>query len=466
MKTLLSRLDLSYIYAFLSEATLGLTFIFYILLARSLGPDQYGIFTAANALAATLSVFILFGLPTLLAREVAANPGEGLKSTTTFLVIQGLNSLITFILLAPIAQWLDFEGTNFIVCYLVVLSGACRAFKQTLRAVFQGLGQFRSETISVAIERSSVVLLSGIVLVLTKSLVWVVATIALIRTLDVFILLYFLKLKVPVSIPLSFYQIRKSFQMAYPFALSGVLWILYYQVDILMLKLLSSAEETGLYGAAYGLIEIFNALPRVIFYVALNRFSRCHAENADKLSQEVRKSTLLLLLIVLPFIAISGFFQVSLLNITYGKAFLTAANTLSLLLPSLSFKMFSALIETILIATRNEKSWIAFLLASVIFNMGVNAILIPQLGSNGAALSTLFTEIVYATLGVYLLGKLGYKSLRRNLGLLAFISLVIAGMPSLIVHGFNPVIGAVLIIISIVVIALLMHPRQFLKRVL
>jgi O-antigen/teichoic acid export membrane protein len=81
MKKLLSALDLSYLYAFLGEATLALTLVFYVLLARVLGPEQYDIFSTASALAAILSLLISLGFPDLLNREVARNPEEGIRST-------------------------------------------------------------------------------------------------------------------------------------------------------------------------------------------------------------------------------------------------------------------------------------------------------------------------------------------------------------------------------------------------
>ncbi|NEN93424.1 MAG: oligosaccharide flippase family protein, partial [Okeania sp. SIO3H1] len=110
MKALLSRIDFSYIYAFLGEATLALTFMFYIVIARVLGPQEYGVFAGAVALAAVFSLFIQFGFPTLMTREVAANPVESPKSTIRFLLIEVLNSLPILLVLLPIAQLLGFEG--------------------------------------------------------------------------------------------------------------------------------------------------------------------------------------------------------------------------------------------------------------------------------------------------------------------------------------------------------------------
>ena len=60
IKSLLSRIDFSYIYAFMSEATLALTFVFYIILARVLGPEQYGVFAGAVALGARGNYILKF----------------------------------------------------------------------------------------------------------------------------------------------------------------------------------------------------------------------------------------------------------------------------------------------------------------------------------------------------------------------------------------------------------------------
>ena len=87
MRNALARLDFSYLYAFLGELTLGLTFVFYILLARILGAEQYGVFASASALGAILALFIQFGLPILINREVAADPLNGSRTTIQYLLL-------------------------------------------------------------------------------------------------------------------------------------------------------------------------------------------------------------------------------------------------------------------------------------------------------------------------------------------------------------------------------------------
>lgn len=464
MKSLLGRFDLSYIYAFLGETTLSLTFVFYIILARLLGPEEYGIFSAATALGGILCFFFQFGLPTLIGREVAADPIEGPKSTVKFLFLELLNSIPVLLFLLPIVRLLGFEGKGIIVCYLVALAEICRSAKLTLRGVFRGMGEFRTETVSVALERSFVILVSGVVLLFTRDLVLVVTAFVLGRVLDVFGLLYYLSRKAHIFSPINLKSLWQSLRIAYPFALSGVLLILYYQIDLLMLQKLSTEAETGFYGAAYKIIEIFSALPRVVFLVTFTKFARCYAKEPEKLPREIYKSVRLLLAAVLPVLVIGGFCQAFLVEKLYGEAFLASINCLAILIPSLGIKMFGNFVQYFLESTGREKYLPPLLLSTVIVNIIANAILIPQIGAIGAAVATLLSEIVLAVAGLILMIRLGYYQIGGSILLISINSLLAASVPSLILKGLNIFVGIGLIISSILVIAALMRPKQFFKQ--
>ncbi|NRB09655.1 MAG: flippase [Richelia sp.] len=462
MKSLLSRIDFSYIYAFMSEATLALTFVFYIILARVLGPEQYGVFAGAVALGAILSLFIQFGFPVLITREVAANPIEAPKSTIRLLLLELLNSLPILLFLLPIAKLLGLEGPALIVCYLALFAEICRSAKQTLRSVLRGLGDFRSESIAVAIERSLVVFLAGGVLFLSENLVWVVATLVLVRTLDVLALTYYLSRKIPIYSPINFSNLWESIKMAYPFAISGVLWILYYQIDLVMLKGMATPEQTGFYSVSYRTIEIFSALPRVIFYVVFTRFTKCFAKTPELIPEEIYKSTRLLLFIVLPTIVAAGFCQSIIINMIYGDKFYPAIASLAILIPSLGIKMFGTLVETFLQTTNREKYLPKLLLFTVTINIIANAILIPYVQSIGAALATLISEFILALSGLFLMIYMGYK-VASHLCIVAIFSLVISAVPSLFLYGLNYALTIVIMGASLVALVFLLSPNQFLK---
>ena len=462
MKKILSRLDWSYFYAFLSEATLGITFFFYSIMGRVLGPKQYETFAAAAALGSILALFIQFGMPILLQREVAANPEEGPKSTLKFLTIEVLNSIPVLILLFPLAQTLNYEGAGLFICYLVVFSEICRAAKMTLRGVFKGLGWFRSESIAVAMERSVVYIIASIVLLLTQNLILVVATIAIARSFDIFGLIYYLNRKVDLKSKINFSQIRQSLILAYPFAVSGILWILYYQVDIVMLKGIAPTGEAGFYSASYRIMEIFFALPRVVFQVIFTRFAKCNANAPERLPEQVYKANRLFLTLVLPVVLGAGFLQKLLVQIIYGNEFTPSIDSLAILLPSLGISMFGNLAYRFLQATGKEKSLPPLLLITALFNVVLNAILIPKMGGVGAAYATLLSEVMLCALGLRLIIRSNFDRVGKLTGVVALLSLVAAACPSLILSGTMPIFGIGFLVASAIAMVFVMRPKFFL----
>ena len=462
MKNFLARLDWSYFYALLGEGTLALTFVLYIILARELGPERYEIFAAAAALAAILSLFINFGLSDLLTREVAAKPEEGPKSTVKFLILEVLNTLPVLVILLPIAHLLNFQGQGLIVCYLMIFAELCRNLKMTQRGVLKGMGWFRSETISVAIERSAVVLCSIAVLLFTNNLVWVVTTLVVVRLLENIGLLYYLSRKVTTWSAFNFNSLVASVKMAYPFALAGVLWVIYYQVDVVMLKAIAPMGEAGFYSVAVKIMEIFSALPRVIFYVAFTRFARAYATDPDLLPPQIYKATRLLVVLVLPVILIAGFFQTTLVQILYGDNYSYSVQSLSILLPNITVAIFGQLVQQTLIAIGQEKRLPPILLGAVVANVATNAILIPVLGAIGAAIATILSELVRSLMLIKLLSALDYKSVGNTIRVIAGMSLLITAIPSLMLYGLTPIIGIGLIGLSIAGLMILLRRDRFL----
>jgi len=461
MKNFLARLDFSYLYALIGEATLALTFVFYILIARVLGPGDYGVFAAAIALAAILSLFIQFGLPRLINREVAAHPEEATPSTTLFLVLEGLTSLGVLVILLPLALLLGYRGEAIWVCYLAVFAEVCRAIIMTLRSAIKGLGWFRTESVAVAIERAAVVAIATTVLFLTRNLVWVLTTVVVVRAVHIVGLFYYFSTKAKIVAPISRQKLVQTFRIAYPFALSGVLWILYYQVDVVMLKSLSTGEETGLYSASYRILEMFSALPRVIFYVIFTRFAKYQTSAPERLPEQIYKAVRLLLLIVIPAIVVAGFIQTQLIGIIYGDEFSQSVKSLSILLPSLSVKMFGTISEQFLQATGRENKVPRILMAAASINVVVNAILIPPFASVGAAIATLLSECIMAALGLRILAQVGYGPASRNIGLITLTGLLVTTMPSLMVYGVSPLVGVGVMIPGIVFLLWRMRHRYF-----
>ncbi len=461
---IMRQCDFSYVYAFLGETTMAAMFLLYVLLARMLGPEDYGVFTAAVALAGIFGVLIQFGLPALLTRNVATNPQEGTRTAGCYLMIQILNTLPVLAALPFLAHILGFTREGTILCVVLIFAELFRSIKMLWRSVMKGNSWFRMESVSVAIERFATVLCALAVLALTRNLLWVVTALMLVRLVDNLGVGGFLAGKVRLGKKPCAHELRDAYRKALPFAVHGILWILYYQVDMVMLKAMAPEKEVGYYGAAYRVVEIFSALPRVVFYVAFTRFARCMADNPAFLPRKVLETCRILLFVMLPPLVIVGYTQPWLMRWMFGQAYLPSILLLAVILPSLGMKMFSTLSEEFLLASGSEKKLPPLLLAVALSNIGVNLLLIPSMGAMGAAIATTLSECIYCALGMTLMIRngLGKTSGLRVVRVL-FPAVFLGAVPAAVVAGLPLAWSAVIGILGLVWLYLAIRPRTFFR---
>ena len=464
MKKLLQQLNVSYVYAFLGEVTLAFTFIFFIVLARVLGPEQYGMFAAAVALGGILSFVIQFGFPNLLARDVAADPINGPRLTAKVFVIELINSGVVLLALYPIARAVGFEGLGIIVCYLVIAAEIGRSIKQTLRAILRGEAWFRAECISVLIERLAAVLIAGALLITTRHIVPVMIAIVITRLVENLGLVYYLNQRLQLWSAINWRGLLTTLKMGAPFAVAGVLWVIYYQIDLVMLKRLAIASEPGFYSAAYRIFEIFSALPRVFFAVFMTKFARCYVQTPEQLPQRVYQAIQIMVVAVLPLIIGAGIFQTQLVEFIYGEQFIPAIAPLAVILPTISINMFNGLTRLIVLTIHQERAIPPLLGVTLGINVGVNLLLIPSLGALGAALATLLSEVALFMLSLRLLSSIGYGKLGITLLKTGCIGLITAAVPSLRLIGLHPTICGVLLVINILLLIMVLDLPTFVKQ--
>ncbi len=448
--TWLGKQDFSYIYALLGESTLGLMFILYVFIARVVGPEQYGVFSAAVALGGILGVFIQFGLPMLLTRTVAANPQDGTRPTLRFLLIQILNTIPIFALLPLITHWIGFSREGMILCYLMIAAELCRSIKMSWRGIMKGKNWFHKESVSVFIERLFTVVLTSIILFITGSLILTTVALVLSRLIDNAGTGLYLARHFPLAHNQQPESWRNTYKKALPFALHGLLWIVYYQIDIIMLKALAIDAEVGFYGAAYRVMEIFAALPRVVFFVAFTRFAKYHATDPNQLPKQIVKALRTLFVLILPCLIIAGFIQPIAMPLLFGNAFLVSVSLLAVLLPGLALNMFNTVTETYLLTTEREITLTPLLLITSGTNILINLILIPRLGALGAAIATVASEAVLCALGMTQLLCSPIRHTARRIIPLILPCLAVAAIPT--IHHLAglplPITAALLIVVS------------------
>jgi len=200
-----------------------------------------------------------------------------------------------------------------------------------------------------------------------------------------------------------------------------LLGLVHFKVDTLMLSVLQSGADVGIYGVAYKLHEVLITFPGLFVGLVFPLFARLAAEDEGRLRLVFQRSfdvlvlaavgaTLLVLVLAPAMAALLGAPQAA-----------TPMRVLALALPA----VFVSLGFTHLLLAEGRQAWLVRLYALlVVANIGANAIAIRNWSYHGAAAVTVATE----TLSLVCLAAYWVGRRRWRLGLRALWSVPVAAV--------------------------------------
>jgi O-antigen/teichoic acid export membrane protein len=155
-----------------------------------------------------------------------------------------------------------------------------------------------------------------------------------------------------------------------------------YRLDVYVLAFFLSPEQVAFYGVATSVVEVAFYLPNSVGMVLFPRLSSAPTDEAHQITARVCRNTLALTGIIIVGLLVGSGFLVPLL---YGAAYKAAIPPLLVLLPGvLSMAIYKVLTRNFTSRDRQQVSIVASVLA-LVFNVGLDWILIPQWGIVGAA---------------------------------------------------------------------------------
>jgi O-antigen/teichoic acid export membrane protein len=187
--------------------------------------------------------------------------------------------------------------------------------------------------------------------------------------------------------------------------MSGIFLLLLNWTDILMLGTIESDSVIGIYNVAFkiGSLTLFFAMsmnvvimPKVSEYFYLNKF--------DEMKKTINRTTQLLILLTVPLALIIIFFSKLILSV-FGAGFVAGSNTLILITLGALFSAMAGNVDQILNMTNNQKYVSRIFFIGFLLNVVLNLFLIPRYGIEGAATSSLITNIFINIIFVIVIKK-------------------------------------------------------------
>ncbi|HEV8437205.1 MAG TPA: oligosaccharide flippase family protein [Methylomirabilota bacterium] len=381
----------------------GLGLVFHLVAARGLGPVDYGAFTASLTYVALWAVLMEGGISLALTREAAAEPARlawapRLLGWKIRLGVAGAGGAVA-------SAWLlGFDRRIVLLIAVMALGMIALTAMRLAFAVFRVAGWFSSEATLSVFQKAALLVLAlgalglgggagGVAVAFTLSYVAAVV-LALGRAASA--------VRPALAAPPAPPSARFLLWTCLPLLAIDLFTGLYFKLDQVLLLRLRGPEETGLYAAAYRVIEALLLAVGGTMTVLFPRLAASSRAAPDAFAADFGRAWRTLWIAGLALSANGWLWAVGLFPLVFGDAYAAATSPLVILLGAIPIAYVNYLLTQSLIAAGRERFYALGTAACVGLNLGLNLVLIPAWGPAGAAWATVATE--GALLGICVLG--------------------------------------------------------------
>ena len=394
------------------------TFIFTAVLARAMGVDDFGIFSWVTATVYLLTVPAILGADRLLVRDVAVELGR--KSYPRVRGLIRWTSTLVFAISVAIAvggsliYFVTGDGSSSasVTAFSLIVGLAALPFVATARtgqAALIGFGQIVRAQVPEQVLRPAVFLVLIVATLgvvsrpLDAPLVVTLYGAAAAVSLVAMVVLLTRKSNVVLAGASAEYDRRKWTAAAIALALLSGTMILNSQTGIVLLGILDTPAQTGIYAVAQRAAQLI-AFPLLAVNIALAPMAArmWDGRRISELQHLVTRAARGVLIASLPLSVIFAVFGGTILAFAFGAGFAAGGDALAILSAGQLFNAAAGSVATLLIMSGNQ--WRAGLgiVGGAVLNIVLAIVLIPTLHAEGAAIaaaaSLVFSNTVHVVI--------------------------------------------------------------------
>ena len=385
-------------------------FIWTLLIARYLGVNDYGILGFAISFSVIAGVTMDFGISTHIVRHIATNYDSAPKYLGNAIPLKTIFSIVTLILSLIILIIMKSDQITITITLLFVIEGIIKSVMSLLNSSFQAFEEAKYQGIGNTL--LNIILLIFILFTIYTDLGLFGITYSYIIANFIALIYEYYALKKHVTRPkleLDHSFCKKIILLSLPFAATGILYNLYYSIDVVMLTNMAGNYATGIYNATYKLVSVLTLFYGIYTAVIFPVMSKFYKKDKRLLLISYEKSIKYLMLIMIPLSLATMFYSADLINLFYGHEYDSASSVLSILIWTVCLLFINGAGNTLLNASHKEVSVTKIYAVAAIFNIGLNFILIPYLSYNGAAITTVLSDVIIFVIQRYIIHKIGHK---------------------------------------------------------
>jgi O-antigen/teichoic acid export membrane protein len=173
---------------------------------------------------------------------------------------------------------------------------------------------------------------------------------------------------------------------------------IYYSADTVLLGALRGETEVGYYSAAYKVVLAALMVPIMASTVALPMIARIKTTHPEAVTDFLAVLSRALLVVALPLTVGTAVLAPVITETLFGEQYLPAAAPLALLMLTIVTVSANVPFSALMLSEHRDRAYLTIMLTGAAMNIVVNLVAIPRYGMLGAAVVTAMTEILVLSL--------------------------------------------------------------------
>jgi O-antigen/teichoic acid export membrane protein len=369
-----------------------ISFFTFVAVTRGLGPDAFGDFTAATVFLFIPVVLADVGLSTAVLREISASPERTEPAMRASLPLRALISAGAILAALVVGLVMPFnEQTK--VAILISSAGAYFTLMTlSLVPVLQAQLKMHWAVGATLVGRLATLGLTLGALAVGLGFKSIVAAHVIGLAVTFVLHVVAVALIVPLRPVIDLGYWRRLVVGSVMLGIAVSISLIYFRVDTVLLALLRSSEEVGLYGAAYKFIELVVLVPAAVGISMFPPLARFVATGDPRAAGLIQRSFDVLLAAAVPFVVLMVAYPEEILKLAAGPEYEDGAIALQLLAPFALFAFVNTVLWRVVLAGERDRTLLVIAIAVLVVNVGLNLVFIPTYGLEAAAIITVASE--------------------------------------------------------------------------
>lgn len=379
----------------------GLSFFYSLYLVKVLSIESFGLYSVALSYLSIVSAISDFGISRFLTREISKGVEHSNSLLFSVIILRSTAVCVTFMLFAVFFSLFDNNYSRINLSLLAILAVIPQSVALTLDALFVAIQKISISAFGIVI-LTITTMTSGYIFLShgfrEDGAILAVLVGQLVSAIFFGVVLIKLKRKDFKRSHFDFKLLKGILRGALPYGVLGIIGLISFKVDTLMISYFRGDYETGIYGAAYRFLEATTFIPASVsvafFPVIAKLFVEGEAGGAQLKSIKKIYFKSMLLMIVLGVLTAVGFiFVLPIFIELYFPKYLLSIVIIKILALAIPFIFLHIPSGQVLLSTdKYFKHLFIIYLSLLIINLVLYSTYIPIFGYIAAAWVTVFSE--------------------------------------------------------------------------